>query len=119
MSSELVVVLRCDHIEIVQGTKAVPCEKIAVIKECATFIDYNEYSRKPYVALDYITPLGWHRVKGISHFCPVHAELKRNQKYNLPDFKAYDTLSPTEEEPTRKIRISSEEYGPDNKNRKK
>lgn len=102
MSSELVVVLRCDYIEI-QGAKATPCKEIAVVKECATFIDHNEYSKKPYVGLDYITPEGWHRVKGISHFCPKHAEIKRKEKYSFPDFIITDTLSP--EEPTRKIKI--------------
>ena len=102
MSSELVVVLRCDHIE-VHGAKAVPCKEIAVVKECATFIDYAEYTGKPYVALDYITPQGWYRVKGISHFCPKHAEMKLKQKYSLPDFPADDTN--IAEEPTRKIRL--------------
>lgn len=107
MSSELVVVLRCDHIEIV-GAKAIPCPEIAVVKECATFIDYNEYSGRPYVGLDYITPDKWHRVKGVSHFCPKHAEEKRKQKYSLPDFVGPDNsneCSEAFEEPTRKLNL--------------
>lgn len=86
----------------------VQCKELAVVKECATFVAQTEYSEKPYVALDYITPEGWFRVKGIAHFCPKHAEARRNnQKQSLPDYQPIDTMSPVEEkeEPTRKIKI--------------
>ena len=103
MSSELVVVLKCDYVEIGKGTKAIPCKQLAVIKQCTTFVDYNEYTGVPFVALEYITPEGWMRVTGIAHFCPAHAELKRKQKYSLPDFEIND--KPIGEEPTRRFKI--------------
>jgi hypothetical protein len=93
----------------IQGARAVPCKEIAVVKECATFIDHHEFSGNPYVALDYITPDKWYRVKGIAHFCPKHAEQQKKQKYSLPDFKNPDTTYfEVHEEPTRKIKLIKE-----------
>ena len=90
------------------GARVVHCKELVVVKECATFVAQTEYSGNPYVALDYITPEGWFRVKGVAHFCPKHAEAKRNiQKDSLPEYQPIDTLAPVEnkEEPTRKIKI--------------
>lgn len=126
MSSELVVVLHCDDPH---------CNEIAVVKECATFVDYHEYSGRPIVALDYITPPGWHRVKGVSHYCPRHAEFRKRKKltpFCLPNTQSsgnntnnsetttyFDTNDIFPEEPTQKINIIARPNNGNNNNNKK
>ena len=110
MSSEILVRLKCDSFD-VNGVKVTDCTETVLVSECLMFVATQEYSGKPYAALEYLVPDGWLRTPDKSHFCPKHAEKKKKERYSLPDFQKFDSNNPygVHEEPTRKIKALKNE----------